>query len=140
MLNKAILVGRMVRTPELKATASGVDVTKFCIAIQRRFKDATGERPSDFINCVSFRKTAEFVANYCDKGDMVAVDGTIQTRSYDDQEGRRVYVTEVIAEAVNKIMGEKRESKTTEPEVDDGGTDIGVMDFGPTPDDDDLPF
>ncbi len=106
MLNKAILVGRLTRDPELKSTQGGVSVVNFTVAVPRRFKDANGERQSDFINCVAFRNTAEFISNWFNKGNIIALDGSIQTRNY-DKDGQKVYVTEVIVDNASFVEGKK---------------------------------
>lgn len=100
MLNRTVLVGRMTKDPEMRVTPSGVTVTTFTLAVKRTFKNANGETEADFINIVTFRKTAENVNTFCSKGSLVSVDGRLQSRSYDNQEGRRVYVTEVVADSV----------------------------------------
>jgi len=100
VLNKVILVGRLVRDPELRYTASGVPVAKFAIAVDRPFTNQQGERETDFIDIVVWRKQAETVANYLSKGRLVLVDGRLQVRSYETQEGQRRRVYEVVAENV----------------------------------------
>lgn len=100
MMNRVLLVGRLTKDPELKYTPSGVAVATFTLAVNRTFTNQQGEREADFINCVVWRKPAENVANYCKKGAQVGVDGRLQTRSYEGQDGKRVYVTEVVAESV----------------------------------------
>ena len=100
MLNRTVLVGRMTKDPEMRVTPSGVTVTTFTLAVKRTFKNANGETEADFINIVTFRKTAENVNTFCSKGSLVSVDGRLQSRSYDNQEGKRVYVTEVVADSV----------------------------------------
>lgn len=100
MLNRVVLVGRLTRDPELRYTPSGVPVATFTLAVNRPFLNQQGERDADFINCVVWRRQAENVANYLRKGSLAGVDGRIQTRSYEAQDGRRVYVTEVVAENV----------------------------------------
>ncbi|AYP68795.1 helix-destabilizing protein [Bacillus phage vB_BpsM-61] len=100
MLNRVVLVGRLTKDPELRFTPSGVAVANFTLAVNRAFSNAEGEREADFINCVVWRKPAENVANYLKKGSLAGVDGRIQTRSYDNNEGRRVFITEVVAESV----------------------------------------
>ncbi|ADC49631.1 MULTISPECIES: single-stranded DNA-binding protein [Alkalihalophilus] len=100
MLNRVILVGRLTKDPELRYTPSGVAVANFTLAVNRTFSNQQGEREADFINCVVWRKPAENVANYLKKGSLAGVDGRIQTRSYDNNEGRRVFITEVVAESV----------------------------------------
>ncbi|WP_100374317.1 single-stranded DNA-binding protein [Bacillus sp. FJAT-45037] len=100
MLNRVVLVGRLTKDPELRYTPSGVAVANFTLAVNRAFSNQQGEREADFLNCVVWRKPAENVANYLKKGSLAGVDGRIQTRSYDNNEGRRVYITEVVAESV----------------------------------------
>ncbi len=100
MINKAVLVGRLVRDPEYRTTPSGVQVATFTLAVNRTFTNQQGEREADFINCVVFRKTAENVNNYLSKGSLAGVEGRLQSRSYENQEGRRVYVTEVVCDNV----------------------------------------
>ncbi|HLQ75154.1 MAG TPA: single-stranded DNA-binding protein [Alloiococcus sp.] len=98
MINNVTLVGRLTRDAELRYTGSGNAVTSFTIAIDRPFKNNQGNRDADFINCVAWRRTAETVANFTKKGSLVGVTGRIQTRSYENNEGRTVYVTEVVVE------------------------------------------
>lgn len=100
MLNRVVLVGRLTRDPELRRTAGGAAVASFTIAMNRNFTNQNGERQSDFIPCVVWNKAAENVARYCQKGALVGVDGRLQSRSYEDQTGRRVYVVEVVADSV----------------------------------------
>lgn len=102
-MNKAILVGRLTRDPELRTTASGVSVCSFSIAVNRRFRNADGGYDADFINCVAWRQQAEFLAKYFAKGRMVGVVGSIQTRNYDNKEGQKVYVTEVAADEIHFV-------------------------------------
>lgn len=99
MLNRAVLVGRLVRDVDLRYTPSGIAVSNFVIAVNRPFKSQDGEQQADFIQCVAWRKQAENLANYMKKGSQIGVDGRIQTRTY-DHEGRTVYVTEVLAESI----------------------------------------
>lgn len=112
MINRVILVGRLTRDPELRYTPSGVAVTTFTLAVDKQFKNAQGEREADFISVVAWRQTAELCAQYLKKGSQTGVDGRLQTRSYDNKEGKRVYVTEVVAENVQFLSpaGERRES------------------------------
>lgn len=98
MLNSVCLVGRTTRDPELKYTGNNVAVASFSLAVNRNFKDANGERETDFINCVIWRQQAENLANWAKKGALIGITGRIQTRSYENQQGQRVYVTEVVAE------------------------------------------
>lgn len=99
--NKVVLVGRLTRDPELKTTSSGVNVTSFTLAVNRRFKDNTGKYPADFINCVAWRKEAEYLCNYGSKGQYATITGPIQTRSYQDKNGNKVFVTEVKADDIS---------------------------------------
>ena len=98
MINSVCLVGRLTRDPELRYTPSNVAVATFSLAVNRNFKDANGERETDFINCVIWRQQAENLANWAKKGALIGITGRIQTRSYENQQGLRVYVTEVVAE------------------------------------------
>lgn len=100
MMNRVVLVGRLTKDPELRYTPNGVPVATFTLAVNRTFTNQQGEREADFINCVIWRKPAENVANFLKKGSLAGVDGRVQTRSYDGQDGKRVYVTEVLAESV----------------------------------------
>ena len=96
-MNKAILIGRLTRDPELRTTPTGRNVCQFSIAVNRNCTNANGEREADFINCVVWDKQAENLAKYQHKGNQIAVEGRIQTRNYDDKDGKRVYVTEILA-------------------------------------------
>lgn len=100
MMNRFIAVGRLTRDPELRFTPNGVAVANFTLAVNRPFKNGSGEQEADFINCVVWRKPAENVANFLKKGSLAGVDGRVQTRSYDNNEGKRIFVTEVVAESV----------------------------------------
>ena len=98
MINRTILVGRLTRDPELRYTNGGAAVATFTIAVNRQFTNQNGEREADFISCVIWRKAAENFANFTHKGSLVGIDGRIQTRNYENQQGVRVYVTEVVVE------------------------------------------
>jgi single-strand DNA-binding protein len=100
MMNRVVLVGRLTKDPELRYTPNGVAVASFTLAVNRSFTNQQGEREADFINCVVWRRPAENVANFLKKGSLAGVDGRVQTRSYEGQDGKRVYVTEVMAESV----------------------------------------
>lgn len=100
MINKVVLVGRLTKEPDLKYTPNGVAVATFTIAVNRTFSNQQGDRDADFINCVVWRKPAENAANYLRKGSLAGVEGRIQSRSYEGQDGKKVYVTEVVADAV----------------------------------------
>ena len=99
-MNKAILIGNLARDPETRTTASGVTVCQFTIAVNRRYVNQQGVREADFIPIVAWRQTAELCSRYLSKGRKVAIDGRLQTRSYDAQDGSKRHVTEVIAEQV----------------------------------------
>ena len=103
MINNVVLVGRLTRDPELRYTPSNVAVATFSLAVNRNFKNQAGDREADFISCIMWRKQAENFANWSKKGALVAVVGRIQTRSYDNQQGQRVYVTEVVAESFQTL-------------------------------------
>ncbi|WP_085993801.1 single-stranded DNA-binding protein [Oceanobacillus senegalensis] len=100
MLNRVVLVGRLTRDPDLRYTPTGVAVANFNIAVNRPFTNQQGNREADFINCVTWRRQAENLANYMKKGSMIGVDGRVQTRTYEGQDGKTVYVTEVQAESI----------------------------------------
>ena len=115
-MNKVFLIGRLTRDPELRYTGSNVPVCSFSIAVNRTFTNSNGEREADFINIVVWRKQAENVKNYLSQGSQVAVDGRIQTRNYEDKEGNKRYITEVVADNV-EFLGSKKDgnSKSDEP-------------------------
>lgn len=100
MINRVVLVGRLTRDPQSRKTPNGASVTSFTVACDRRGQKVEGQPTADFINCVCWNRIAENVAQYTHKGSLVGVEGRIQTRSYDDQSGRRVFVTEVLADSV----------------------------------------
>lgn len=102
-MNKVVLVGNLTRDPELRTTSNGVSVTSFTVAVQRRYKSQDGQQQADFISCVAWRSTADFVAKYFVKGSKIGLSGTIQTRTYDDANGVRKYVTEVVADDVEFV-------------------------------------
>lgn len=106
MINQVVLVGRLTKDPELRYTADGTAVANVTLAVSRNFRNTEGVIDTDFVHCTLWRKVAENTANYCRKGSMIGVMGRIQTRSYENQEGKRVYVTEVVAESV-RFMGGK---------------------------------
>ena len=142
MLNKVILMGRFTRDPELRSTPQGIMTCSFSIAVDRNFVRQGEERKADFINCVAWRQTAEFISKYFRKGSMVALEGSIQTRSWDDQEGKKRYATEVI---VNQVYF--AESKRDSQSAMGDDSFAPVNDFGSLPEpispmgtDDDLPF
>lgn len=100
MINRVVLVGRLTKDPELKYTQSGVAVCRFTLAVNRTFSNQSGEREADFVNCVTWRKQAENTANFLRKGSLTGIEGRIQTSSFDGQDGKRVFMTEVVADSV----------------------------------------
>jgi len=98
MINRTVLVGRLTRDPELKRTANDAAVASFTLAVNRQFTNSQGEREADFINCVIWRKAAENFAKLVHKGSLVGIDGRLQTRNYENKQGNRVYVTEVVVD------------------------------------------
>lgn len=110
MINNVVLAGRITRDPELRKTPMGVSVVSFTLACNRRFSNQEGGQQADFINCVAWRQSADFMANYVKQGALLGVEGRIQTRSYKDQSDRTVYVTEVVCDSV-QILAQKRENQ-----------------------------
>lgn len=109
-MNKVILVGRLVKDPEVKATQSQISVCSFTLAVDRKFKNADGERQADFLNCVAWRQQAELLGKYFQKGSRIGIIGNLQSRSYDDANGKKVYVTEVIVDEI-EFVESKRDSE-----------------------------
>ena len=105
-MNKILLIGRLTKDPELRYTQSGTAVASFTLAVNRSFANQNGEREADFINCVAWQKAAEFVSQYFKKGQQMALEGRLQVRSYDDNNGQRRWVTEVVTEKV-EFVGSK---------------------------------
>lgn len=141
-MNKAILVGNLTRDPELRTTPNGVSTTSFTVAVNRRYKSQDGQQQTDFINCVAWRGTAEFIAKYFTKGSRIGVVGTIQTRSYEDQNGIRRYVTEVVCDEAEFVTSKAQGvQKPTEQESKTADELFGedLVDFQPL-DDAELPF
>lgn len=98
-MNKVILIARLTRDPELRTTQSGVSVASFSLAVDRRFKNQSGERETDFINCQAWRNNAEFITKYFQKGSMISVVGSIQTGKY-EKDGRTIYTTDIVVDEV----------------------------------------
>lgn len=161
MVNNVVLVGRITRDIELKSTNTGRDVVNFTVAVNRNFKNASGGYDADFINCIAFGQTATFMSNYLAKGRLVSVTGRIQTRNYDNSQGQRVYVTEVIADQVNGLDSRRDDNgfnnnqynnsqpqqptfnQSTGPEsfMNNGNNSpFSVNNIGQDIDEDDLPF
>lgn len=134
MLNRVILIGRLTKDPELKYTPSGVAVCQFTLAVDRPFTTQGGEREADFIPVVVWRQLAETCANYLRKGRLTAVEGRIQVRNYENNEGKRVYVTEIIADNVRFLESSKKDSSSgSQDPFQDDGKPIDIADK-------DLPF
>lgn len=131
MLNKVIVMGRLVRNPELRRTNSGTAVASFTIACNRDFKSDGGERESDFIECVAWRNTAEFVSKYFTKGRMSVVSGRLQTRNWTDKEGNKRKATEIVAESV--YFGDSKREELQSYAVPQES-------FAELPDDGEIPF
>lgn len=111
MLNCAIIMGRLTADPELRTTQNGINVTSFSVAVDRSYQKAGAERQTDFINVVAWRQTAEFVSRYFHKGSMIAVQGSIQTRNYEDKTGAKRTAVEIVADSVS-FCGSKAETGT----------------------------
>lgn len=137
-MNRVILVGRLTKDPELRYTPNGVAVATFTLAVNRLFANESGNRQADFINCVVWRRPAENVANFLKKGNLAGVDGRIKTRNYEDQHGRRIYVTEVLAESV-QFLEPKGKGDGNERQQQGGSFPFGNQQPGYTRVDDD-PF
>lgn len=117
MLNRVILIGRLTRDPELRYTPSGVAVTTFTLAVERPFKNQQGERDADFIRIVTWRTLAETCANYLKKGRLTAAEGRLQIRNFENNEGKKVYMTEVVAENVRFLESAKNANANNEGNV-----------------------
>lgn len=146
MLNRVVLVGRLTRDPDLRYTQNGVAVANFTIAVNRPFTNQEGNRDADFINCVVWRKPAENLANYMKKGNMVGVDGRLQSRTYKDQDGKTVFVVEVVADSVQFLESRKDNNQSQQQNQQSQqattNTDEPFANEGQPIDvsDDDLPF
>lgn len=142
MLNNVSLVGRLTKDVELRYTPSNVAVATFTLAVNRTFKNENGEREADFINCVMWRQQAENLANWAKKGALIGVTGRIQTRSYDNQQGQRVYVTEVVAEQFQLLENKGQGNQTQQRQAQQQAPDFSRNENANTLDisSDDLPF
>ena len=138
MINNVVLIGRLTRDVDLRYTPSNIANATFNLAVNRNFKNAAGEREADFINCVMWRQQAENLANWTKKGMLIGITGRIQTRNYENQQGQRVYVTEVVADSFQIL--EKRDNSANQASMDDqlppSFGNSQPMDIS----DDDLPF
>ncbi len=139
-MNRVVLVGRLTKDPDLRYTPSGVPVATFTLAVNRTFTNQQGEKEADFINCVIWRRPAENAANYLKKGSLAGVDGRIQTRSYEGQDDKRVYITEVVAESVQFLDTRNRNQPNQQSQPHNQGfTNEGHF-ANTRPYDDNLPF
>ena len=141
MINRVVLAGRPTKDLELKSINSGTSVCSFTLAVDRNFKSRSGERQADFINCVAWEKTAKVMSQYVKKGSVIGVDGRIQTRSYDNRDGQRVYVTEVVVENFSFLgaldrTGQRNQYKRSSNQNNDPFTSSKQADITH----DDLPF
>jgi single-stranded DNA-binding protein 4 len=141
MINNTVLVGRLTKDVELRYTPSNVAVATFTLAVNRTFKNENGDREADFINCVMWRQQAENLASWAKKGALIGVTGRIQTRSYDNQQGQRVYVTEVVAETFQLLeskgqQGNQTQQRQAQQQAPDFSRQGAPMDISS----DDLPF
>ena len=142
MINRVVLAGRLVKDPVLRKTANGASVVSFTVACTRRFKQE-GQPDADFINTVAWNKTADIVHQYTHKGSLVGVKGRIQTRSYDDQSGKRIYVTEVVADSVQFLESKSAVASNQGYQSDNSSSQSYSNDFTSSTLDiasDDLPF
>ncbi|HEK9983374.1 TPA: single-stranded DNA-binding protein [Streptococcus equi subsp. zooepidemicus] len=130
MINNVVLIGRLTKDVELRYTPSQVACAQFTLAVNRNFKNQDGQKEADFINCVMWRQAAENLTNWTKKGHLIAITGRIQTRNYENQNGQRIYVTEVVAESFQIL--EKRDNTANTNSLADN-----MPDYGPEPD---LPF
>lgn len=114
-MNKAIILGRLTKDPEVKSTPNGNSVAQFTVAVDRKYKNADGSKTTDFISCVAWRQVADIIGRYFHKGNRILITGEIQTRTYDDQQGVKHYVTEVIANEVDFIESANSQQNTPPP-------------------------
>ncbi len=138
-MNNVNLIGRLTKAPELKQTASNTSVLTGTLAVNRTFKNQNGEREADFINIVAWRQTAEVIAQYCGKGSQIGVTGRIQTRNYENQQGQRVYVTEVVVEHVD-LLDSKNDNQQSNFQNQNNSHNSNFNAKPTDISDDDLPF
>jgi single-strand DNA-binding protein len=136
-MNKVVIIGRTTKDIELKQTSTGTSVVEFSVAVRRNFKNANGENESDFFNCVAYSKLAETIGRYVKKGDMIGLEGRLQTRNYTNREGNKVYVTEIIAENVEFLQTKKQEGQNPSFVDDDPFKGANLVEVS---DDEGLPF
>lgn len=139
-MNKVCLIGRITKDPEIRYTANNIAVATFSLAINRTYKNADGGYDADFINCIAFRNTADLLGKYVHKGDQLGIEGHIQTRNYDDKDGKKVYVTEIVVDSLDFTGNKKNE--TTQTATQETTQNDPYKDFGEAIEisDDDLPF
>ncbi len=115
-MNKVLLTGRITKDPEVKYTSNGIANVNFTVAVDRGYKDQSGQRQADFINCVAWRQQADFISRYVKKGNMLAVEGNIQTRNYQGQDGQTKYITEVVVDSVENLSPRDPNQATMQPQ------------------------
>jgi single-strand DNA-binding protein len=136
-MNKVILLGRLTRDPEVKTTQNQVELCSFTVAVDRSYKDANGEKQTDFISCIAWRQKAKLLGQYFEKGSRIGIIGNLQSRNYDDNDGKKVYVTEVLVDEIEFVDSKKdREEQREEPEEQEVVPETGVQQFYPGTDDD----
>ena len=124
-MNKIILLGRLTRDPEIRTTSSGTTTANFTVAVNRNFKNKDGNYDADFLSCVAFRNTADFISKYFKKGRMISLEGRVQTRNYETEDGTKRYVTEIVVEGVEFAGDSKKEEseiagdEDNKPELED---------------------
>lgn len=134
MINRSILVGRLTKDPELKYTPSGVPMARFTLAVNRTFSNQSGEREADFITCIAWRKQAENLANYMKKGNLIGVEGRIQTGSFEGQDGKRVYTTDVVADSIQFLEPRNASSNASQDNQNATQSYGGGQSYGGQPD------
>lgn len=139
-MNKVVLIGRLTRDPELRYTSNNTPVATFTLAVNRNYTNEDGEREADFINVVVWKKAAESVKNYLGKGRQAAVNGRIQTRSYEDENGNKRYITEVIAEGVEFLDSKKESSENTNAVAEEQSNPFAEFGSSIEISNDELPF
>ena len=143
-INTVVLVGRLVKDPELRKTSSGTSYCRFTVACDRMKRKDQEDPGADFISCVAWRQAADFLTGYAEKGNQVGINGSIQTGSYTDKDGRKIYTTDVLCDRVQLLeTGGKKKSDYPRNGTSVSTEDIGreaTEDFGPSSEEDDLPF
>lgn len=119
MINRVVLTGRLTRDPDVKSTQSGISVVSFTLAVDRQFRNPNGSRDADFINCVAWRKRAEALAQYTHKGSLIGVEGRLQTRSYQDKQGKNRQATELVIDNFAFLDSKKDQGRSTSQSVPD---------------------